>query len=180
MILEPVNVQVKALALMVEDGIKKGPQSEEFTSAHKTVDMHIDSFLQKLYSTENGAAKLVTPSFIKEINDQEFWSLIYFAVKEDIVRANRFNPEGQTQLSYKIASAINTLAEEHPEEKDKVIDVPLTFVDITNIIFNTEYDLVFVLAAIDYIFAALAEMEQASKAANAPEVYTPANNTNHQ
>lgn len=170
MVLEPKNVQIKALAAMVEDGIQKGPTSEEFISAHKTVDMHIDSFLQKLHATDNGGARLLTPAFVKTINDQEFWSLIYFAVKEDIMKANANNQTGEMNLSYKIASAINTLAEEHPEEAKNVIDVPLTFVDITNIIFNTEFDLVFVAAAVDVIFQVLSNMQQQE------EIYTPANN----
>lgn len=179
MILEPQNPQVKAIAIMLEDGLQKGPMSEEFAGAHKTIDMQIDSFLQKMHSSPEQGPRVMTPKFINDLSPAEFWSLVYLGVKNDLDAANANRKEEDRGLSYTLASAINTLTESRPELESLCINQPLSLVDITNIVFETEYDLLYVHKAVDVIFEILNNMQAAQELAGnvlPTDLPKPANN----
>lgn len=180
MVLTPTDQETLSLALALENGLKQGAESQALALANGNLDLYIDSILRDL-SGDNGMLSALTPLAIDKLSVAQFWSLVYLGVQNELNRSPGV-------LSFTLFSAINTLVEKRPEHKEVCIDVPLSPVDITNIVFNTEFDLPLSLMALENILAFIAktQAEQNAMPANsadsdvpmvaAPADITPVNN----
>lgn len=142
MLTPPNNQETFALCLSIENGIKLGTESEALKIANVTVDNYVGTILQKLSNQETGAIEVKPVSVIHELSNTQLWVLCYVAVQNILTQL-------QGNLSYTLMSAIETFKELNPEIK--IEGQEINSVDITNIIFTTEYDLAVAFIGLEHI-----------------------------
>lgn len=151
MYLAPTNQETLALALSIENGIKLGNESEALLIANGTIDNYIGSILQKISNNENHMIEVKPVSVIHDLSNTQFWVLCYVAVQQTLTQL-------QGNLSYTLMSAIATFKEENPEIN---IDAEMfTTVDVTNIVFQTEYDLGVAFIGLEHILSIVVNNQQ--------------------
>jgi hypothetical protein len=152
MILKPNNPETFSLALALENGIAQGIESESLAMANYTLNTYIDSILIDL-SNKDGESKQVQVqpvSVIHSLSNTQFWVLCYIAVQQILTTL-------QGNLNYTLMSAFATFKEENPNIN---IDSEIyTTVDITNIVFETEFDLAIAYVGLEHILSVVAHQQ---------------------
>lgn len=160
MFLQPKDSEMYALALALENGLMtqdKNPMALQIAEA--TVDRYMDNALKAL--TKDGMYVPLTAKTIKLLSPTELWALNYLAVKK-VVGSNK---SGQT--AYTLQCAINNFRDKNPGNESQM--ERLNYVEVTNIVFATEFDMFFAIIAMEHLFDVFALME-ASKATSTPSV----------
>jgi hypothetical protein len=144
MFLQPKDQEILALALALDNGNKtfeKNPMA--LNIAESTVDRYANNALAHL--TNDIYIVPLTAKSISRITPVELWALNYIAVKH--LLANRTN---NSELPYTLMSALTNFREKNPGNDEAMGNISL--VEVTNVVFATEFDLIFALIAIEHIF----------------------------
>jgi hypothetical protein len=151
MILAPKNQETLSLALALENGMQQAENGnqEPLNISNLTVDRYIESIIRD-FSNEENMISVVPVSKIHALSHTQLWALCYISV-QNVLRAK----EGR--LNYTLLSAIETFREENPEF---VTPERLTLVDLTNLVFQTEYDLVLAMNGFENVLDFLAQREK--------------------
>jgi hypothetical protein len=160
MILQPTNQETLALAMSLDNGIKEAEKNnfEPLEIAAETLDRYIQSIMRFLSNEEDMI--LVHPvSKIHSLSHTQFWVLCYVGVQ------NIFK-ENKGQLNYTLLSALETVKNDNT---NLIFPNTLNLVDFTNIVFQTEYDIVLSMNALESIMFHFKNLELEKIAENEKE-----------
>lgn len=142
MFLQPKDSEMYALALALENGLitqDKNPMALQIAEA--TIDRYNQNALNAL--SKDGMLLALTAKTIKLLSPTELWALNYLGVKK--VMSTRTSEE----LPYTLMCAMTHFREKNPGNESAM--EKLTYVDITNIVFATEFDMIFAIIAIEHL-----------------------------
>lgn len=142
MFFKPDDTDIYALALSLESGLLSNNQ-ESLNIAFSSVDRYCDYAMRSL--SENNMILPLTPKTISRLKPVELWALNFLAVKK-ILESNKAN-----ELPYLVICALNHFRDKFPGNESQM--EKLTAVDITNIVFATEFDLIFAIHGIEFMIA---------------------------
>lgn len=153
MLLPPKNEETFALAFAIENGLKAGmldgTLSEPLSIANFTIENYVNTIIDKI--VVNGQFEVKPVSVIHNLSNTQLWVLCYIGVQEVLKQL-------QGNLNYTIMSAIETFKEENPN-----INIEMdgySAIDITNIVFDTEFDIVLFYLGLEIIIGTILENQQ--------------------
>jgi hypothetical protein len=157
MFLESKDKEMLSLALALENGILVQAAKADnmpLMIAESTVDRYTQNALVKLTNKE-GLLMPLTAKTIKLISPTELWALNYLAVKKVLSNGG----QQLNELPYTLMCAFSNFREKNPGNDEAL--AKLNLVEVTNVVFATEFDMIFALIGIEHLLSVLRVMNAA-------------------
>lgn len=149
MLLQPNSPETYALALSLKNAFSTGLETDSGQIALMTLERYADSVLNSLSVDNQIFPKPI--SAINELSNTQLWTLICFGVRAML-------DQYHGQFTFTLASVIETCKVLHPDVD--FVRENYDFVDLTNMIIQTELDLSFAFSGLESILIMKAQANQ--------------------
>jgi len=131
--------------------VELNPSEENVKLANDAINDSVNNVLNIL--NKGTVIAPLTNNMVEKIDESD-WYVLLFTYAKSILDQNK------QELPYILVTAINDIVEQHPEEKENLIDTPLDIIKITDVLYNSDFDHLAATIALQGILEGIREAQK--------------------